>query len=187
MGNGWWWDLEDGSIDFGGITAPAESLTTSVMVEFALRYGNDHFIIPVQLDIGWVLRVDSLVVTDTFGEIFLISPVATVDTAAGPFRLFEHAVPGGTSARDPLLVLFPALGAVIEATPLEEVHFLRDEAAELVWAIEQTAPGPAGLPTDRTADALAHFQPLTPTPSAGTALPNRSYLLETDVEANWFP
>src|SRR5262249_51521886 len=70
---------------------------------------------------------------------------------------------------------------------LEEVHFIRDEQAEIVWAIEQTALGPAGLPTDRTADALAHFQPLTPTPNDGTALPTRTYILRTDVEANWFP
>jgi hypothetical protein len=187
MPNRSWWDFEDGSINFGAITAPAESLTTSVMVEFALRYGNDHFILPVPLAVGSVLRVDSLVVTDTFGEVILIRPVAEVDTATGPFRLFEHAVPGGTPARDPLLVLFPALGAVVEAAPLEEVHFIRDEAAELVWAIEQTALGPAGLPADRTADALAHFQPLAPTPSDGTTLPNRNYLLRTDIEANWFP
>jgi hypothetical protein len=187
MPNRSWWDFEDGSIDFGAITAPAESLTTSVIAEFAMRYGNDHFIIPVPLAVGSVLRVDSLVVTDTFGEVILIRPVAEVDTATGPFRLFEHAVPGGTPARDPLLVLFPALGAVIEAAPLEEVHFIRDEATELVWAIEQTALGPTGHPADRTADALAHFQPLTPTPSDGTALPDRNYRLRTDVEANWYP
>jgi hypothetical protein len=70
---------------------------------------------------------------------------------------------------------------------VEEVHFVRDEAAELVWAIEQTALGSVGLPVDRTADALAHFQPLPPTPNDGTAPPTRTYHLTSDVEANWFP
>jgi hypothetical protein len=190
MPNRCWWDFEDASIDFGAITAPVESLTTSVIVEYAMCYGNDHFIVPVPLDVGSLLRVDSLVVVDTFGEVLAVSPVAEVDSATGPFRLFEHAIPaqaGAKPARDPLFVLFPTLGEVIYGPPLEEVHFVRDEAAEIVWAIEQTALGPVGLPADRTADALAHFTPLPPTPNDGPAPPTRTYLLRTDVEANWFP
>jgi hypothetical protein len=190
MPNQRWWDFEDGSIDFGAVSAPVESLTTSVVLEFAMRYGSDHFIIPVPLAVGSVLRVDSLVVTDTFGEVLLVRPAAEVDSATGPFRLFEHAVPaaaGGPPARDPLFVLFPTAGVVIRGPVLEEVHFVRDEATEIVWGIEQTALGPAGLPVDRTADALAHFLPLTPTATDGTALPVRSYVLRSDVEANWFP
>ena len=182
-----WWEFDDGSIDFGAITAPVESLTTSVIVEFAMRYGNDHFLIPVPVSVGSVLRVDSLVVVDTFGEVLAVNSVAAVDGAAGPFRLFEHSVPGPAPARDPLFVLFPTIGGVIEGTPIEEVHFIRDDAAELVWAVEHTALGADGLPADRTTDALAHFTPLTPTPNGGTALPSRRYLLRSDVEANWFP
>jgi hypothetical protein len=190
MPNQRWWDFEDSSIDFGAISAPVESLTTSVVVEFAMRYGNDHFIIPLPLAVGSVLRVDSLVVTDTFGEVLLVRPIAEVDTAAGPFRLFEHVSPAtasGAPTRDPLFVLFPTIGELIHGPAIEEVHFVRDDAAEIMWAIEQTALGPAGLPVDRTADALAHFQPLTPTPNDGSALPVRAYLPRTDVEANWFP
>ena len=190
MPNRRWWDFEDASIDFGAITAPAESLTTSVIVEYAMCYGNDHFIVPVPLDVGSLLRVESLTVTNTFGEVLVVGSVAEVDSATGPFRLFEHANPtqaGPTPVRDPLFVLFPTAGDVIYGPALEEVHFLRDEAAELVWAIEQTALGPAGQPVDRTADALAHFMPLTPTPNDGSALPVRTYVLRSDVEANWFP
>jgi hypothetical protein len=190
MPNRCWWDFEDASIDFGAITAPAESLTTSVIVEYAMCYGNDHFIVPVPLDIGSVLRVDSLTVTNTFGEVLVIGPVAEVDSAAGPFRLFEHANPtqaAATPVRDPLFVLFPTAGDVMYGPAVEEVHFVRDEAAELVWAIEQTSLGAVGLPVDRTADALAHFMPFTPTSNDGAAPPTRTYHLRTDVEANWFP
>lgn len=189
-----WWDFEDASIDFGAITAPAESATTSLIVEFAMRYGNDHFIIPIRLGVGSVLRVDSLVVTDTFsdtsGQVLLIPSIPDVDTAAGPFRLFEHTIAastGGAPARDPLLVLFPTAGQVTGGSALEEVHFIRDEAAEVVWAIEETALGPDGLPVDRNAGALADFQPLAPTPDDGAALPTRTYYLRTNVPFNWFP
>ena len=187
MPNRRWWDFEDASIDFGAITAPVESVTTSVIVEFAMSYGNDHFIVPVPLAAGSVLRVDSLAVTDTYGEVLIVSPVSTVDSATGPFRLFEHSVPAPASVRDPLFVLFPTVGEVSYGPALEEVHFVRDAATEIVWAIEQTALGPVGRPVDRTADALAHFAPLTATPNDGSGPPSRAYVLRTDVEANWFP
>src|SRR5262249_58146466 len=119
-------DPEAASLVSGPTPPPAESVTTSLIVEFAMRYGNDHFIIPVQLDVGSVLRVDSLVVSDTFtdtsGEVLLISPVSGVDSAAGPFRLFEHTIPvspGGPPARDPLLVLFPTADQVTLGPALE--------------------------------------------------------------------
>jgi Bacterial Ig domain len=183
MPNRRWWDFEDAAIDFGSLTAPVEDITTSLVVEFAMRYGNDHFMIPVPLEVGSVCRVDSLVVTDTYGEVLRIKPVSSL---AGPFRLFEHSLATGSS-RDPLFVLFPTLGETITGSPIEEVHFVRDEAAEIVWAIEQTVLGPAGIPVDRTQDALAHFHTPPPTPNDGSTLPVRKYVLRTDVEQNWFP
>jgi len=186
MPNRRWWDFEDAAIDFGKLSAPAEDITASLVVDFAIRYGNDHFMIPVPLEVGSVCRVDSLVVTDTYGEVLRIKPVSEFDTNAGPFRLFEHTVVGATS-RDSMFMLFPTLGETITGAPIEEVHYVRDEAAELVWAIEKTALGPAGVPFDRTQDALAHFHALTPTPNDGASLPTRRYVLRTDVEQNWFP
>ena len=55
MANRSWWGFDDASIDFGAITAPAESLTTSVMAGFAMRYGNDHFLVPVPLNVPSIL------------------------------------------------------------------------------------------------------------------------------------
>jgi hypothetical protein len=186
-----WWDFDDASIDFGAISAPVEDVTTSLIVEFALRYANDQFMIPVQLGVGSICRIDSLVVTDTFGELLAVRSIANVDGANGPFRLFEHTLadPGGkvASNRDPLFVLFPTVGEIQTGTPIEEVHFVRDEAAEILWAIEQTALGRAGVPADRNSEALAHFMPLVPTPNDGSTLPVRTYVLRTDVEQNWFP
>ena len=170
---------------------PVESLTTSVIVEYAMCYGNDHFLIGVPLDVGSVLRVDSLVVTDTFGEVLLISPVSGVDTASGPFRLFEHAVPGhapagprpGTRCSSCSRPPGGDLRAPAGRGPLRARRGggdrLGDRAdrARAGWACRY----------DRTADALAHFLPLTPTPNDGTTPPARTYVLRTDVEANWFP
>ena len=40
-------------------------------------------------------------------------------------------------ARVPGLFLAPALTTTVEAPPIEQVQFIRDEMANMVWAIEQ--------------------------------------------------
>ena len=49
-------------------------LACMLLVEFALAYGNDWFVIPIELDVGSLHRTRSLVVTDTFGVRTLIKP-----------------------------------------------------------------------------------------------------------------
>src|SRR5206468_2859165 len=94
-------------------------------------------------------------------------PAAEVDGVQSPFRLFEHGVDSSTPARDATFVIFPTLDHVESGAPLEEVHYLRDELADVVWAVERTAVGPNGVPVDRTQAELAGRAsvPLpTPTP-----------------------
>ena len=38
-----------------------------LLVEFAVDYGNDWFVIPVELEVGSLYRTQSLIVTDSFG------------------------------------------------------------------------------------------------------------------------
>lgn len=45
------------------------------MIEYASTYGNDWFVVPLSLPVGSVTRVDSLVVTDTFGVRSLLRPL----------------------------------------------------------------------------------------------------------------
>lgn len=191
MPNRRWWDFDDASIDFGSISAPIENVAASLIVEFAMRYGNDQFIIPVKLPVGSIVRIDGLVVTDTYGEVLAVRHISERDGPHGPFRLFEQSLLDATGKasgqRDSLFVLFPTVGEIQTGPAIEEVHFMRDETAELVWAIEQTVLGKAGIPVDRNSDAMAHFKPLTPTPNDGASLPTRNYVLRTDVEQNWFP
>ena len=144
-----WWTFEDGAVNFGDINAASEGSVTAVVVEYALRYGNDHFIIPLPLRIGSLARLSRLVVTTTFGEQILIRPVAEVEPD-GPFRLFELSGPdvAATQPRDPLIVMLPTVPEALAGPALESVTYARDEIAETVWAIEQDALGPLGLPVD---------------------------------------
>jgi len=191
MPNARFFAFEDGAVNFGAITAPVESPTTAVVIEFALTYGNDFYVVPVPLAIGSVCRIERLVVANTFGERILIRPVAELEPT-GPFRLFEHAVAQPddlaptVTARDPLLILFPTLDHIIEGPLIEEVDYLRDELAEIVWAVEAIALGPDGWPVDRSALARAAVVPDKPVIPAAGSTASFSFVERTDVEANWF-
>jgi hypothetical protein len=187
------WAIEDAAVNFGDITAPTESPTTAVIVEYALCYGNDHYLIPVRLEVGTLCRVSRLIVATTFNERILIKPVSQIEPD-GPFRLFEHTLPDPAVptdvVRDPLFILFPTLDQPLTGPPIERVDYLRDEITDIVWAIEATALGADGTPVDRSSQARAAADPgslTAPSPAEPGSIPAMRYLLRTDVEANWFP
>ena len=66
------WEFEDAQVDFGSVDAGPTDLVRMLLVEFALAYGNDWFVIPIELDVGSLYRTRSLVITDTFGVRTLI-------------------------------------------------------------------------------------------------------------------
>ena len=68
------WEFEDAQVDFGSVDAGPTDLARMLLVEFALAYGNDWFVIPIELEVGSLYRTRSLVITDTFGVRTLIKP-----------------------------------------------------------------------------------------------------------------
>src|SRR5688500_15529091 len=80
MPNSRWWEFEDGSTDFGNITADTTDLAKILLAEFALMYSNDWFVIPYTVPAGSVSEVKGIVVTDTFGERTLIEPAGQGDS-----------------------------------------------------------------------------------------------------------
>jgi hypothetical protein len=195
------WQFEDAAVDFGDLTAAPEDLTTPLLVEFATVYGNDHFIVPVDVDVGSICQVTRLEVLDTFGHRTLVPHVAKADEQGkrpGMFRLFEldvadqagrhalvdpdHSPPGAT--RSSLFLLAPTLGLSLDGPPIEEVRLLRDEGANLGWAVEATAARGSGFPVDRDA-AWQASRPDQPPPAGGE--PVWHYRLRTPVPDHWIP
>lgn len=188
-----WWELEDAAVSIGDLSAPAEELATLMVVDFALRYGNDFFVVPVPLDLGTVARVDALVVTDTFGERFMVRSVAKVDGDRGGFRLFEQSTPDG-APREDAFVLLPVLDDLLEGGPVEDVRLSRDEGANLAWAVESRAYGPEGTAVDRAGAVgsdvgSGHAAGGAANSTVGVTGAHRvyDYRIRTDVPANWFP
>jgi hypothetical protein len=187
-----WWEFEDARVDLGAVEAAPIDLARLLLIEFALLYANDFFVIPVELDVGSVCMDRALIVTDTFNERTLIpwGPAA----AGAPWRLFNLSAARGATAAlaEPLFLLAPSLGPSLQGPPLEQVLLLRDEVANLAWAVEQTVEGRAGRPIDRLVPQGGPGQPtaaqaMVDGVGAQSLSQTLAYRLASAVPANWYP
>ena len=141
-----------------------------LFLEFATAFGNDWFSIPVDgVPLGSLTRLSSLVVRDTFGR----------ETEVGPFageawRVFHLS----GEDTDGALLLPPVVVGASEAPPLEEVVLLRDEMANMGWAVERTVAGATGRPLRRQENQGE-------TQARGVS--GLSYRLMTGVPEFWIP
>ncbi len=166
-----YWEFEDGTVNFGALEAKPYDLARLALAEFALVYGQDWMIVPIDVPVGEVTVIDELTYMDTFGH---HTTVRRADDAER-FRLFEiEGLPG--------LFVPPATPGVLEGAALEEVLFLRDEMANLVWAVEQTVRGPSGRSRPRIEEPVP--APLPPGTEEAAEL---DYLLQSVVPGWWIP
>jgi hypothetical protein len=182
------WEFEDARIDWGLIQAGPGDLPHLLLADFATSFGNDWYVIPAEVEVGTLTRTRSLVITDTFGVRTLVRPVHDVAIAPAPgFALFQLGVlqraPAPPFTPQPnLFFLAPAVGKTLEGRPLEEVLLLRDEIANLAWAVEQAVPGRLEQRLELSAYVPPGDEGTPPAPD-GTL----RYRLATDVPPNWVP
>ena len=158
-----------------------------MVIEYAGSYGNDWFVVPLTLPVGSINRVDSLVVTDSFGVRTLLKPIGTWGTVARSFFMWQHANIRRPGAEDMpgrqnnMLFLPPAIGQVMESAALEDVLFMRDEMANMAWAIERSIENP-------TEQARIYREP-APAPGVPAPIPANTarYVLSSSVPGNWIP
>ncbi|MFF4666018.1 hypothetical protein [Streptomyces sp. NPDC001282] len=172
-----WWEFEDTTVNLPAIGAGVPDLARLLVVEFANIYGNDHWMVPVELATSALHRIAGLTVVDTFEDETTVHPVE--DDHWSVFRLTnaQDGTPG-----PPLLPLLPSASARLEGTAVEEVLFARDEMANLGFAIERTVQSATGRPRAR-GDEPPDDDPQVP-PTDPTAL---AYRLVTAVPAHWIP
>jgi hypothetical protein len=180
------WELEDSRIDLGSLRPGATDLAQMLMVETLTGFGNDWYVVPIELPVGSLVESRSLVVTDTFGVQSLIRPTGDRNLASrAGFSMFSHAMPvepGDATgvAITNLFFLAPTI-RTIDGPVLEEVMLLRDELANLGWAVERRLESPleVGLETAKETVDLA------PAPAAPREQP--VYRLASPVPAHWVP
>lgn len=176
MPNERFWDFEDGRVDFGGLRPDRRNLASLLLTDFMLVHGNDWFLVPLELPVGVLCKMQKLDVVDVFGG------RTTIDRADADQRwsMFSTALPNGAPAQ---FFALPASAAsnVIDGAPIEEVRFLRDDTANLAWAVEHATEGSLGAPW-LAADRVPSAEPTAPTSEASLA-----YKIQTSVPSNWIP
>jgi hypothetical protein len=172
-----YWEMEDGKTDFGRLDVNANDLARLLLAEYMLLFSNDWCAVPLALPVGSFTRIQGLLVTDVFGEQTLIH-AADRGRDSDWRRWSMYRLDGDDSANMGLL-LAPALASGMPSAPVEQVRFLRDEMANMVWAVEYRVASKLGEPFN---PALA-----PPVPPPGPAATAARFHLGDSVPANWRP
>ncbi|MCL2246243.1 MAG: hypothetical protein FWC10_03930, partial [Lentimicrobiaceae bacterium] len=144
------WEFEDARVQLGQMDNNDFSLlANAVVMQYTTMYGNDWMVTPIETETGTILEVDGIIITDTFGERIFINTSAEEADANDNSKAFTDrwSMFGTTqanayeknnfSSRKGLLFP-PTLSRCEESHPIEEVQFLRDEMANMLWGVETT-------------------------------------------------
>jgi hypothetical protein len=182
------WEFEDAVLDFGALQPGSTDLAQLLLIETLSGYGNDWYVIPIDLPVGSLVESRSLVVTDTFGVRTLLRPNG--DPALAPqarWSIFQLAMRAESAdaegfAISNLFFLPPSLVQPMEGAPVEEVMLLRDEMANLAWAVERRLESPLGDGIDAATDLIdvEDGEPKSP-----VEMP--IYRLASPVPPHWIP
>jgi hypothetical protein len=140
------WEMEDGKTDFGRLDIQSNDLAKIMLTEFLLLYTDDWCLLPLDLPVGTFTRIEGVLVADVFGDRTLIR--AADRGAESEWERWSMFRLKGDQASSPGLLLAPALISRMESPPIERVEFLRDEMANMVWAIESRVASKIGDPFD---------------------------------------
>jgi hypothetical protein len=176
------WAFEDGAVALVNLEAGATDLARLALVEFALAYGNDWFMIPFELSYGDVARIHTLRVSDTFGVTVDVRP--SREATVPGWTVFQHTPVDDASPLADVFVLPATVRHALQGAPLEEVTMFRDEMANLVWGVERVVQGPSGEPVAR---GLIESRSLRQSIPGDLGDAKIVYRLMTPVPEHWVP
>jgi hypothetical protein len=193
-----WWRFEDWKTNLSFVKPDTTDLNKLLLLDFLLIFANDWFVLPVTLPVGGLTSVRGLVVSNVFGEQTWVEAAGRgPDEAWQRWNMYTLAIHGTENVpAEMATVLLPVAAKVQESKPLEEVHLLRDEIANMVWAVESRIPlatgrGYAGAETGY--EFRTKLQQLVfaahPPGSVPEAQPNAGirYQIVNTVPEHWVP
>lgn len=188
MPNTRWWEFENRRTNFGDVKPDTVDLGKLLLLEFGLIYANDWFIFPYTLPLGSITTVKGIAVTNVFGERTWVEAVNQNAPAATRWSMFQMTSPPSTP---PSLVLLPVANKVQEEKSREEVALVRDEMANMVWAIEKKLALPSGAKKAGAETAREYFRHLErivgPPPAPPEPKAAIRYRVTNTVPENWIP
>jgi hypothetical protein len=181
MPNPRFWQMEAGNMDFGKIEKSPAGIVGLLLAEYGLTYSNNWFLLPYPAKINSTCSIQGIIVTDVFGKRIFVGPAGmTNNNNWQDFTLFNITKNNQPASKGQLFYLPPVVSAMQESEPLERVYFMRDEMANLMWAIEDIIPAETG-----GGKKIIQVAPPDPVPN-----PNPEtwrYTLGTTVPEHWIP
>jgi hypothetical protein len=177
MPNPRWWDFETRKTDFGALLPDPRDPAKLLFADSLLLHGDDWYLTPLDVPAGSLCWIDSLSVTDVFG---VTTGIPRADATPGPRWTLFSTTDRGNGGLAPFLVAPPsAAAASLVGGAIEEIHLLRDETADIGWAIERIVEGPTGAPRAEP--------PVPPSTVPAGAPASLVYQLAAPSPPSWFP
>ncbi len=193
--------FEDSKIDLSGMQVDRADLVKLMIIDFSLVSDNDWFTIPFKMEQGEICWINNITVKDVFG----ITTVINNDKNTGqyldsnPLKIWDMfkirpsdllRERGSNNQEifkkeEQFLYLPPVTTFRQESRPLEEILFLRDEYANMVWGIEKTVCNEWGKPVNGYDLHLELNGPFMNTEERKGTIPQ--FRLATQVPTNWIP
>jgi hypothetical protein len=189
MPNPRYWMMEDSKTNFGKMDTSPTGLLHLLLAEFGLIYSNDWFVLPYPLLSNTLCELKNIIVTDTFGQQILIRPSGQgAEENWQRWTLFRHTDRDDRHTNTNLFYLAPVITRSLDGPPLEQINFLRDEMANLVWGVETIVPSQSGkgMRGNEMAMDVQQVQPIAPE-QPDDEKPKIKYVLGTIVPDNWTP
>jgi hypothetical protein len=198
MPNTRWWSFEEGGTNFGDIKPDTTDINKLLLMEFGLVYANDWFLVPFTMPAGSVATVRGMSVRNVFGEnVWITASGAGIDDNPERWTMYSMDIAGDDRRlADLSLMVVPSVPKIQEGRPIEEVHLVRDEVANMVWGIETRVALPCGESTagyEAALNTVAHLKRLIERSGAPAAhgdpepaAPLR-YKVMSSVPENWIP
>lgn len=199
------WEFENRKVTMGNGNVAPEFMASAVVMQYISTYSNDWMITPLETETGTVLDVDAkegITVLNTFGEKYNITKSAEdIDQNAksdGPtdrWCLFGSSRPDAYNTRDfscsKGLLFPPTVSRCEESAPIEEVQFLRDEMANMLWGVETRINDGCGNSMDGQTLSDAVFRDVDKQrkidKNAAKVDAKYSLLIQNRVPLNWIP
>jgi hypothetical protein len=193
--------FEDSKLDLSGMEVNQADLVKLLIIDFSLISDNDWFTIPFEMKPGEISWINHITVKDVFG----ITTVINNDKNTGqflnanPLKVWDAfkirpsdllRERGQNNAElykkeEQFLYLAPVTTFRQESRPLEEILFLRDEYANMVWGVEKTVCNEWGKPVNGYDLHLEVNGPFLNPEERENTIPQ--FRLATQVPTNWIP
>lgn len=144
-----WWRFEPGDVDLTRIVSAQPNQLQLLLAEFLMADSNNWYVLPLELPAGHLRQVTRLSVVDAFGIASDLPP------ALGPWghtdwELFSLTATGPLAEADGSFLYVPhAAVNVTEADLVESVELIRDEVANMAWAVERFYTDVSGVLVNR--------------------------------------